>query len=64
LLQKGYTRLRNQGELMDIQDFLDSKDAILKLKIEEVPEDTLYILIDRFAVSSEEDNVRRIADSI
>ncbi len=64
LLQKGYTRLRNQGELVDIQDFLDSKDAVLKLKIEEVPEDTLYILIDRFAVSSEEDNVRRIADSI
>ena len=64
LLQKGYSRLRKAGELMDIQDFLSSKDPILKLKIEDIPTDTLYILIDRFAVSEEEDNIRRIADSI
>lgn len=64
LLQKGYTRLRNAGELMDIQDFLGSEVPLLKNRIEDIPVDTLYILIDRFAVSDEEDNMRRIADSI
>jgi excinuclease ABC subunit A len=64
LLQKGYTRLRQNGELTDIQDFLATPSTLLQQKIGDIPEDSLYILIDRFAVSAEEDNTRRIADSI
>jgi excinuclease ABC subunit A len=66
LLQKGFTRLLRNGELEDIQDFISSKDEQLKSKIAAIPENTLLILIDRFVVTGpdDEDNKRRIADSV
>jgi len=65
LLQKGYTRLKYQGELTDIQDFLDSKNKILGKKIESIEHDLLFVLIDRFSVQLEDvDNRKRIADSV
>jgi excinuclease ABC subunit A len=66
LLQKGYTRLLRNGELEDIQDFIASKDEQLKSKISAIPENTFLILIDRFVVTGldDEDNKRRIADSV
>ena len=66
LLQKGYTRFRNtQGELADIQDFLESDDPLLKESIGDIQEKELLVLIDRFVVRhDDEENSRRIADSV
>ncbi len=61
LLQKGYTRLSHKGEMIRIEEFLESK--ILK-KINSKNIHQLKILIDRFVVKHEdEENKKRIADS-
>jgi len=66
LLQKGYTRFRNaEGELADIQDFLESGDPLLEDSIGDIQEKDLLVLIDRFVVRhDDEENSRRIADSV
>lgn len=65
LLQKGYTRFYKDGALLDIQDFLESGDQLLKKKIGTLPSLNLLVLIDRFVVKHEdEDNKKRIADSV
>ncbi len=65
LLQKGYTRLKIEGELRSIQDFLESGHELLSQKIEAAKSENPLILIDRFAVAPEdEENIRRIADSV
>ncbi|MCB0693987.1 MAG: excinuclease ABC subunit UvrA [Saprospiraceae bacterium] len=65
LLQKGYTRLRLQGELIDIQDWLADHPADAKKKLGTWPAAAeLLILIDRFVIAQEDDeNWKRIADS-
>ncbi|HKK77956.1 MAG TPA: excinuclease ABC subunit UvrA [Saprospiraceae bacterium] len=65
LLQKGYTRVYKDGELTDIQDYLESKDKLLKKKIGTLREQAILVLIDRFVVRhDDEDNIKRIADSV
>lgn len=66
LLQKGYTRFRNaDGDLADIQDFLESEDPLLKKAIGDIQDKDLLVLIDRFVVRhDDEENSRRIADSV
>lgn len=67
LLQKGYTRFFKSGTLSDIQDFLESGDPLLDVSLEMLAgqQAEILVLIDRFAVRhGEEDNKRRIADSI
>lgn len=65
LLQKGYTRVYKDGELTDIQDYLESKDKLLKRKIGTLKEQAILVLIDRFVVRhDDEDNIKRIADSV
>ncbi len=65
LLQKGYTRVRLEGEMMDIQDFLESKDGRLEITLGELKESEILILVDRFVVKKkDEDNIRRMADSV
>lgn len=65
LLQKGYTRVYKEKELSDIQDYLESKDKLLKKKIGSLKEQSIMVLIDRFVVRhEEEDNIKRIADSV
>ena len=65
LLQKGYTRLYKEKSLEDIQDFLESKDKLLKKKIGDLRENAILVLIDRFVVKhDDEDNFKRIADSV
>lgn len=57
LQQKGYTRLRHQGELLRIEEALEQSK---KLKVK-----YLQLLIDRFVVRAEdEENQKRIADSV
>lgn len=63
LLQKGFTRIIIEDELTYIEDYLESKDPLLKKKLDDIKED-IFILIDRFVVDDEEENRKRIADSI
>lgn len=65
LLQKGFTRLRMDGDLVQIEDWLNKHkvDARKKLGKWEKAEE-LRVLIDRFVIHHEdEDNWKRIADS-
>lgn len=67
LLQKGYTRFREQERLEDIQDFLASGDPLLEQSLEalQAGQRHILVLIDRFAIRHEDpDNQKRIADSI
>lgn len=65
LLQKGYTRLRSQGELCEIEEWLERNKASAKKKLGAWSgAKDLLVLIDRFAVRTEDDeNWKRIADS-
>jgi excinuclease ABC subunit A len=64
LLQKGYSRLVINKEIVNIEDYLESLDkkalekSVLKWKEE------LRVLVDRFVVNADEDNRKRVADSI
>lgn len=63
LLQKGYSRVIFQKELMAIEDVLShksfkGKQTTTSHKME------IRVLIDRFVVSDDEENRKRIADSV
>ncbi len=65
LLQKGYTRVEYNGELLRIEEVLESKPKYLSRKLDHLREESIRILIDRFAVrEGDEDNIKRIADSV
>ena len=62
LIQKGYTRIFKNGDLVNMQDLIegdafDGDQSVLDLK------DEYFILIDRFALNEDEENLKRIADS-
>ena len=63
LLQKGYTRVRYKGELSSIEDFIGEHTKLLKKPIGDVAKD-IDILIDRFVINDDEENLKRIADSV
>ena len=63
LMQKGFNRLYINGELVDIENKLESKDENLSKSVTKLKE-PIHILIDRFAVSDKEENKKRIADSV
>jgi len=61
LLQKGYTRIYKDDEILFIEDFLEQKDKILTKKTWK----DIFVLIDRTSVQHEnEENRFRIADSV
>ena len=65
MLQKGYTRFSVDGDLLDIQDFLESEEKLLEKTLHYAQEKNWLLLIDRFVVKpGDEDNIRRIADSV
>ena len=67
LLQKGYTRLRYQGEgLSRIEEVLEQDDFPKTKTLDSLGPNEVLLLIDRFAVRSldDEENFRRIADSV
>ncbi len=65
LLQKGYTRILKNEELIDIQDFLESDADSLKKSLDKCSSENILILIDRFAVRPDDvENKKRIADSV
>ena len=63
LLVKGYNRIRHQGELIFIEDYLQSDTPTLEQLTTEVS-DAPTILIDRFLARQDQENLFRIGDSI
>ncbi|MEM9549196.1 MAG: excinuclease ABC subunit UvrA [Bacteroidota bacterium] len=63
LIQKGYTRVKFEGALEYIEDILESKHINLDKTTLEV-RDQYRILIDRFVVNDDEENKKRISDSV
>ncbi len=65
LLQKGYTRVEYGKEVQRIEELMEEKPKYLSKKLEQLREEPIRILIDRFAVKQgDEDNIKRIADSV
>jgi len=63
LVQKGYTRVFYNDELQYIEDVLSSKDKLLKSSSLK-DGDKFKVLIDRFVVNDDEENIKRISDSV
>ncbi|MDF1696558.1 MAG: excinuclease ABC subunit UvrA [Saprospiraceae bacterium] len=63
LIQKGYTRLKYEGALEYIEDILESSNEKLEQATLDV-RDAYKILIDRFVVNDDEENRKRISDSV
>ncbi len=66
LLQKGFSRIYTNNEIVRIEDLLELKDSELKKKLaSNIPPLTPYILIDRLVIKQfDEDDKHRIADSV
>lgn len=66
LLQKGYTRILEQGKPVQIEDWLGEHPDRRDQKLGQFPDvASIRILIDRFVIKQEdEDNWKRIADSV
>jgi len=60
LLQKGYTRILSENELVRIESILDGEHKIPKKNQSKI----IYVLIDRFVANQEEENRKRVADSV
>jgi excinuclease ABC subunit A len=63
LLQKGFSRVKFKDELMTIEDVLAHK-AFKGSKLTTKDNQGIRILIDRFVINDDEENRKRIADSI
>ena len=63
LIQKGYTRVKFEGNLEYIEDVLESKHINLEKGTLDVRSE-YKILIDRFVVNDDEENRKRISDSV
>ncbi len=64
LMQKGYTRVIRKGETLHLEDVLESNEKVLKKTIGEIDKDIFRVLVDRFVVSDDDENKKRIADSV
>lgn len=64
LLQKGYTRIKWQGEIHRIEDFLKDNKTTVKRKAHELDKGELSVVVDRFPLSQDEDFTKRVADSV
>jgi excinuclease ABC subunit A len=64
LIQKGYNRLFYKDNLTNIEDFISTEENSLKKQTTKNSKFNLRILIDRFVTNDEEENKKRIADSI
>lgn len=67
LLQKGFTRVHYQGQLLQIEDVLQPEANLLDISqpAHSFRAQNVWILIDRFVVKHEDDdNIKRIGDSV
>ncbi len=63
LMQKGYSRVIYNDNITSIEDLLSDASLDKKISVVNSPY-TIKILIDRFIVNQDEDNRKRIADSV
>lgn len=64
-LQKGYSRMLLDGDLVWIEEFLEAGDGFDLETVEEEIKSKFLILVDRFAVrKDDEENTKRISDSV
>ena len=63
LMQKGFTRVKYQDKLQHIEDLLEGELKGVESLSSEY-EKQMLVLVDRFTASSEEENRKRIADSL
>ena len=64
LIQKGFTRVKYKKKLNHIEDILEANPKWLKTVTKKLKANDLLILIDRFTANKEEENKKRIADSV
>src|SRR5579871_3247457 len=65
LLQKGFSRLYNNREVVKIEDLLELNETELKKKLAQNSQLTTHILVDRLVVKDfDEDDLHRISDSV
>lgn len=63
LMQKGYSRLWVAGQLVSIQDVMDDDSVSKDISVTRLG-DKYRVLIDRFVTDDDENNRRRVADSV
>ncbi len=64
LIQKGFTRIRKGKKLEHIEDILEQKPKWLSKLTKKLKANEILILIDRFVNDGDEENYKRMADSI
>jgi len=64
LIQKGFTRVMRNSKLEHIEDLLEAKPKWLSKLTAKTKPGEILILIDRVVNNGEEENLKRIADSI
>ncbi len=64
LLQKGFTRIQRKKGLEQVEDILEAAPKWLEKLTGKLKKKEILVLIDRFVVNDEEENLKRIADSI
>jgi excinuclease ABC subunit A len=64
LIQKGFTRIVRKDKIEYIEEVLEEKTKWLDKKMTGLKEGEIIVLVDRFVISDEEENIKRIADSV
>lgn len=64
LMQKGYSRVIFKDRLQHIDELVDSGIEALNRGITEFNDQDLMVLVDRFVINDDEENRKRIADSV
>ncbi len=64
LIQKGFTRIKYKKKVEHIEDILESKPKWITKLTETLKPKAVLVLVDRFVSDQDEENIKRIADSI
>ncbi|NNF21281.1 MAG: excinuclease ABC subunit UvrA [Saprospiraceae bacterium] len=64
LLQKGFTRIRKGSKLAFIEDVLEQNPQWLNKHTKDLKANEIMVLVDRFVVNDDPENINRIADSV
>ncbi len=64
LIQKGFTRIVRKNKIEYIEEILDKKSKWLEKRMTGLKEGEIMVLVDRFVANDEEENLKRIADSV
>jgi len=64
LIQKGFTRIVRKKDIEYIEEVLEKKTKWLDKRMTDLKVGDIKVLVDRFVISDDEENIKRIADSI